>query len=138
TRVQELIHAYRVRGHLMADTNPLEHKQRRHPDLDVLEHGLTLWDLDRSFPTGGLGGKQVMKLRDILGVLRDTYCRTVGNEYMHIQRPDEREWIQCRGSRVHENVSREEQLSTPHRLISAEAFETLVQTKNVGQKRFAF
>src|SRR5699024_7951621 len=60
TRVQELIHAYPVRGHLMADTNPLEHKHRRHPDLDLLEHGLTLWDLDRSLPTGGLGGKQAM------------------------------------------------------------------------------
>ena len=62
-RVQELIHAYRVRGHLMADTDPLEYKQRRHPDLDVTTHGLTLWDLDREFPTGGFGGKPVMKLR---------------------------------------------------------------------------
>lgn len=137
TRVQELIHAYRVRGHLMADTNPLEHKQRRHPDLDVLEHGLTLWDLDRSFPTGGFGGKQVMKLRDILGVLRDTYCRTVGIEYMHIQSPEEREWIQSHVEREHEKVSREEQLRILHRLNSAEAFETFLQTKYVGQKRFS-
>src|SRR5699024_9821442 len=94
SRVQELIHAYRVRGHLMADTDPLEYHQRRHPELDILEHGLTLWDLERSFPTGGFGGKQVMKLRDVLGVLRDTYCRTVGIEYMHVQDPEEREWIQ--------------------------------------------
>ena len=95
-RVIELIHAYRVRGHLMADTDPLEFHIRRHPDLDVREHGLTLWDLDRSFPVGGFAGQQRMKLRDILGVLRDSYCRRVGVEYMHIQDPEERRWIQER------------------------------------------
>ncbi|MBB5492585.1 multifunctional oxoglutarate decarboxylase/oxoglutarate dehydrogenase thiamine pyrophosphate-binding subunit/dihydrolipoyllysine-residue succinyltransferase subunit [Nocardiopsis metallicus] len=137
TRVQELIHAYRVRGHLMADTNPLDHEQRKHPDLDVLEHGLTLWDLDREFPTGGFGGKQVMKLRDVLGVLRDTYCRTVGIEYMHIQSPEEREWIQSHVEREHEKLDRDEQLHILHRLNSAEAFETFLQTKYVGQKRFS-
>ncbi|GAA3758269.1 multifunctional oxoglutarate decarboxylase/oxoglutarate dehydrogenase thiamine pyrophosphate-binding subunit/dihydrolipoyllysine-residue succinyltransferase subunit [Salinactinospora qingdaonensis] len=137
SRVQELIHAYRVRGHLMADTDPLEYKQRRHPDLDVLEHGLTLWDLEREFPTGGFGGKQVMKLRDILGVLRDTYCRTVGIEYMHIQSPEERSWIQSHVEREHEKVSRDEQLHILRRLNSAEAFETFLQTKYVGQKRFS-
>ena len=92
-RVIELIHAYRVRGHLMADTDPLEFHIRRHPDLDVLEHGLTLWDLDRTFPIGGFAGKQKMKLRDVLGVLRDSYCRRIGIEYMHIQDPEERRWI---------------------------------------------
>ena len=56
-RIQQLIHAYRVRGHLMADTDPLEYVQRKHPDLDVLTYGLTLWDLDREWPTGGFGGK---------------------------------------------------------------------------------
>ncbi len=70
-RVIELIHAYRVRGHLMADTNPLEFEMRKHPDLDIVNHGVTLWDLDREFATGGFGGVPVMKLRDILGVLRD-------------------------------------------------------------------
>ena len=85
--MQELIHAYRVRGHLMADTNPLEIVQRRHPDLDINQHGLTLWDLEREFATGGFGGKPLMRLREILGVLRDSYCRTVGIEYMHIQDP---------------------------------------------------
>ena len=66
-RVIELIHAYRVRGHLMADTDPLEYKIRRHPDLDIREHELTLWDLDRTFPVGGFAGHQRMKLREILG-----------------------------------------------------------------------
>jgi 2-oxoglutarate decarboxylase len=136
-RVQELIHAYRVRGHLMAATDPLEYEQRRHPDLDVLEHGLTLWDLEREFPTGGFGGRPVMKLRDILGVLRDTYCRTVGIEYMHIQSPEEREWIQSHVERDHEKPNREEQLHILRRLNNAEAFETFLQTKYVGQKRFS-
>ncbi|MFW5416637.1 multifunctional oxoglutarate decarboxylase/oxoglutarate dehydrogenase thiamine pyrophosphate-binding subunit/dihydrolipoyllysine-residue succinyltransferase subunit [Nocardiopsis sp. CNT-189] len=137
SRVQELIHAYRVRGHLMADTDPLEYKQRRHPDLDVLQHGLTLWDLERDFPTGGFGGKPVMKLRDVLGVLRDTYCRTVGIEYMHIQSPEEREWIQAHVEREHEKLDHDDQLRILRRLNSAEAFETFLQTKYVGQKRFS-
>ncbi|GAA4893535.1 multifunctional oxoglutarate decarboxylase/oxoglutarate dehydrogenase thiamine pyrophosphate-binding subunit/dihydrolipoyllysine-residue succinyltransferase subunit [Streptomonospora salina] len=137
SRVQELIHAYRVRGHLMADTDPLEYHQRRHPDLDILSHGLTLWDLERDFPTGGFGGEQVMKLRDVLGVLRDTYCRTVGIEYMHIQDPEEREWIQAQVEREDDKPSRDEQLHVLRRLNNAEAFETFLQTKYVGQKRFS-
>ncbi|TNY38482.1 multifunctional oxoglutarate decarboxylase/oxoglutarate dehydrogenase thiamine pyrophosphate-binding subunit/dihydrolipoyllysine-residue succinyltransferase subunit [Thermomonospora catenispora] len=136
-RVHELIHAYRVRGHLMADTDPLEYKQRRHPDLDILQHGLTLWDLEREFATGGFGGKPKMRLREILGVLRDSYCRTVGIEYMHIQDPEERAWIQARVEVPHEKPSREEQLHILRRLNSAEAFETFLQTKFVGQKRFS-
>jgi 2-oxoglutarate dehydrogenase E1 component len=136
-RVQELIHAYRVRGHLMADTNPLEYEQRRHPDLDVVSHGLTLWDLEREFATGGFGGRPIMALRDILGILRDSYCRTVGIEYMHIQDPDQRAWIQQRVERPHRNASREEQLHILNRLNVAEAFETFLQTKYVGQKRFS-
>ena len=80
----------------MADTDPLEYRQRSHPDLDVVTHGLTLWDLDREFATGGFGGQKFMKLRKILGILRDSYCRTVGIEYMYIQSPEERQWIQER------------------------------------------
>jgi 2-oxoglutarate decarboxylase len=136
-RVQELIHAYRVRGHLMADTDPLEYKQRRHPDLDITTHGLTLWDLEREFPTGGFGGKPVMKLRHILGVLRDSYCRTVGVEYMHIQDPEQRAWLQARIERPYAKPSPTEQLRILRRLNAAEAFETFLQTKYVGQKRFS-
>jgi 2-oxoglutarate dehydrogenase E1 component len=137
SRVQELIHAYRVRGHLMADTDPLEYKQRRHPDLDVTTHGLTLWDLDREFPTGGFGGRPVMKLRHILGVLRDSYCRTVGVEYMHIQDPEQRAWLQDRIEHPYAKPSPTEQLRILRRLNAAEAFETFLQTKFVGQKRFS-
>ncbi|HEY1698293.1 MAG TPA: multifunctional oxoglutarate decarboxylase/oxoglutarate dehydrogenase thiamine pyrophosphate-binding subunit/dihydrolipoyllysine-residue succinyltransferase subunit [Trebonia sp.] len=136
-RVQELIHAYRVRGHLMADTNPLETTQRKHPDLDVNQHGLTLWDLEREFATGGFGGKPRMKLRDILGVLRDSYCRTIGVEYMHIQDPEERKWIQSHIEVPPARASHDEQIRILQKLNVAEAFETFLQTKYVGQKRFS-
>jgi multifunctional 2-oxoglutarate metabolism enzyme len=136
-RVFDLIHSYRVRGHLMADTDPLEYKQRKHPDLDIKEHGLTLWDLEREFAVGGFAGKSMLKLRDILGVLRDSYCRTTGIEYMHIQDPKERKWIQDRVERAHTPPEREEQLRILRRLNASEAFETFLQTKYVGQKRFS-
>ncbi len=136
-RVIELIHAYRVRGHLMADTDPLEFHIRHHPDLDVRQHDLTLWDLDRTFPVGGFAGKQRMKLRDILGVLRDSYCRRIGIEYMHIQDPEERRWIQERVERRYTKLTPEEQRHVLVRLNAAEAFETFLQTKFVGQKRFS-
>ncbi len=136
-RVQELIHAYRVRGHLMADTNPLEIVQRHHPDLDINQHGLTLWDLEREFATGGLGGQARMKLRKILGVLRDSYCRTVGVEYMHIQDPEERKWIQGHIEVPLTRPGHDEQMRILGRLNVAEAFETFLQTKYVGQKRFS-
>jgi 2-oxoglutarate dehydrogenase E1 component len=139
-RVLELIHAFRVRGHLMADTNPLEYKQRSHPDLDTASHGLTLWDLDREFATGSFAkehGKTFMKLREILGVLRDSYCRTIGLEYMHMQDPEERRWLQARIERGFVKPPREEQLRILLKLNQAEAFETFLQTKFVGQKRFS-
>ncbi|MCX4697954.1 multifunctional oxoglutarate decarboxylase/oxoglutarate dehydrogenase thiamine pyrophosphate-binding subunit/dihydrolipoyllysine-residue succinyltransferase subunit [Streptomyces sp. NBC_01352] len=136
-RVFELIHSYRVRGHVMADTDPLEYRQRKHPDLDITEHGLTLWDLEREFAVGGFSGKSMMKLRDILGVLRDSYCRTTGVEFMHIQDPKQRKWIQDRIERPHSKPEREEQLRILRRLNAAEAFETFLQTKYVGQKRFS-
>ncbi|MFD7295471.1 multifunctional oxoglutarate decarboxylase/oxoglutarate dehydrogenase thiamine pyrophosphate-binding subunit/dihydrolipoyllysine-residue succinyltransferase subunit [Streptomyces sp. NPDC059897] len=136
-RVFELIHSYRVRGHVMADTDPLEYQQRKHPDLDITEHGLTLWDLEREFAVGGFAGKSMMKLRDVLGVLRDSYCRTTGVEFMHIQDPKQRRWLQDRIERPHAKPEREEQLRILRRLNSAEAFETFLQTKYVGQKRFS-
>ncbi len=137
SRVIELINSYRSRGHLMADTDPLEYTVRKHPDLDITQHGLTLWDLDREFPVGGFAGEKLMKLRDILGVLRDAYCRRVGVEYMHITDPEQRRWIQERIEVKHAQPTREEQLHVLGRLNVAEAFETFLQTKYVGQKRFS-
>jgi 2-oxoglutarate decarboxylase len=136
-KILEVIDAYRTRGHLMADTDPLNYRQRRHPDLDVLEHGLTLWDLDREFPVGGFNGEQYMKLRDVLGVLRDSYCRTVGIEYMHIMDPEQRRWIQERVEVRHTKPTLDEQKHILSRLNAAEAFETFLQTKYIGQKRFS-
>ena len=136
-RIQQLIHAYRTNGHLMADIDPLEYVQRAHPDLDVDTHGLTLWDLDREFATGGFGGKMFMQLRDILGILRNSYCRTIGVEYMYIENPEERKWIQERVEVEAQKFPREEHLRILHKLNSAEAFENFLQTKFVGQKRFS-
>ncbi|MCS7481610.1 multifunctional oxoglutarate decarboxylase/oxoglutarate dehydrogenase thiamine pyrophosphate-binding subunit/dihydrolipoyllysine-residue succinyltransferase subunit [Umezawaea endophytica] len=136
-RVIELIDAFRTRGHLMADTDPLNYRQRSHQDLDVLSHGLTLWDLEREFPVGGFAGKERMKLRDILGVLRNSYCRTVGVEYMHILEPEERNWIQERVEVPHEKPPATVQKYILSKLNAAEAFETFLQTKYVGQKRFS-
>ncbi len=136
-RVQELINSYRVRGHLMADIDPLEYVQRTHPDLEIESHGLTFWDLDREFVVGGFGGKRQMKLRDILGVLRDSYCRTLGIEYMHIQDPVQRKWFQDNVEVKYQKPGHDEQLRILSKLNQAEAFETFLQTKYVGQKRFS-
>jgi len=137
SRVQELINAFRVRGHLMADIDPLEYRQRSHPDLEIESHGLTFWDLDREFVTGGFGNKRTMLLREILGVLRDTYCRTIGIEYMHIQDPAQRAWFQEQLEKPYEKPDHDAQLRILSKLNQAEAFETFLQTKYVGQKRFS-
>ncbi|MFD1102919.1 multifunctional oxoglutarate decarboxylase/oxoglutarate dehydrogenase thiamine pyrophosphate-binding subunit/dihydrolipoyllysine-residue succinyltransferase subunit, partial [Schaalia naturae] len=136
-RIAELIHAYRSRGHLAADTDPLAYRVRRHPDLDLTNYGLSVWDLERSFPTGGLGGEDHMRLRDLLARLRDTYTRTVGIEYMHIQDPVQRTWVQQRIEQPYTAPSPAEQRHILSTLIHAEAFEEFLQTKYVGQKRFS-
>ena len=137
TRIQEYINAFRVRGHLIADIDPLEYVQRWHPDLDIRNYGLSLWDLDRTFKTGGFGGRVKAKFRNILGILRDTYCRTIGIEYMHIQDPQERSWFQERLEQPYKKPSKDEQFRILNKLNEAEAFETFLQTKFVGQKRFS-
>jgi multifunctional 2-oxoglutarate metabolism enzyme len=137
TRIQEYINAFRVRGHLIADVDPLEYQQRWHPDLDIRSYGLSLWDLDRSFKTGGFGGRPKAKFRNMLGILRDSYCRTVGVEYMQIQNPVERQWFQEKLERPYVKPTKEEQFRILNKLNEAEAFETFLQTKFVGQKRFS-
>ena len=93
--VATLIRVYRVQGHLLADLDPLRWKEPGMATrLDPATYGLTIWDLDREFLTGGLGGRDRMVLSEILRVLRDAYCRTIGIEYMHIQDLDEQHWIQ--------------------------------------------
>ncbi|MGL6236558.1 MAG: multifunctional oxoglutarate decarboxylase/oxoglutarate dehydrogenase thiamine pyrophosphate-binding subunit/dihydrolipoyllysine-residue succinyltransferase subunit [Segniliparus sp.] len=140
TRVLEIISAYRSRGHLMADTDPLLFNQQRrtgHPDLDVLNHNLTLWDLDRVFNVGGFQGKERMKLRDVLAVLRDSYCRHVGVEYSHILEPEQREWLQEQVEVRHQKPSVNLQKYILSKLNAAESFENFLHTKYIGQKRFS-
>ena len=137
TRIQEYISAFRERGHLIADIDPLEYVQRWHPDLDIRNYGLSLWDLDRTFKTGGFGGRVKAKFRNMLGILRDTYCRTIGIEYMHIADPTERKWFQDTLEQPYRKPSKEEQFRILAKLNEAEAFETFLQTKFVGQKRFS-
>jgi 2-oxoglutarate decarboxylase len=135
--VQTLINMYRVRGHLIADLDPLAAlPPRMHPELDPATYGLTLWDLGRSFLTDGLAGHDELPLSEILGILRDAYCRTVGVEYMHIQEPVEKRWIQEHVEGVDSTVPPDEQRHILGRLNAAEAFERFLQTKYIGQKRF--
>ncbi|MBV9091243.1 MAG: multifunctional oxoglutarate decarboxylase/oxoglutarate dehydrogenase thiamine pyrophosphate-binding subunit/dihydrolipoyllysine-residue succinyltransferase subunit [Mycobacteriaceae bacterium] len=139
-RVIELIAAYRNRGHLMADIDPLrldKTRFRSHPDLDVQTHGLTLWDLDRLFKVDGFAGAQYKKLRDVLGLLRDAYCRHIGVEYTHILEPEQQKWLQERIEVKHDKPTVAQQKYILSKLNAAEAFETFLQTKYVGQKRFS-
>ncbi len=137
-RVFQLINQYRVRGHLIADLDPLRQAPPAiHPELDPLTYGLSLWDLDREFATGGLAGNQQMKLGRILGVLRDAYCRTVGIEYMHIQEPDQKIWIQQHAESPHTELNAEEKRRILKKLNEAESFERFLHTKFLGAKRFS-
>jgi 2-oxoglutarate dehydrogenase E1 component len=137
-RIFQLINMYRVRGHLIADLDPLRMKKPAiHAELDPLTYGVTIWDLDREFATGGLGGREAMKAGDILGLLRDAYGRTVGIEYMHIQEPDQKAWIQQRVEGVADEIGSEDKLRILRKLNEAEVFERFLHTKYVGQKRFS-
>jgi 2-oxoglutarate decarboxylase len=135
--VQTLINMYRVRGHLIANLDPLElAPPRTHPELDPATYGLTLWDLDREFLVDGLAGKDALTLGELLGILRDAYCRTVGVEYMHIQEPEQKRWIQEHVEGVPTRLSPDEQRHILGRLNAAEAFERFLHSRYVGQKRF--
>ena len=135
--VDTLIRVYRVRGHLIADLDPLAWKQpHMEAELDPLTYGLTIWDLDREFLTNWLAGKDRMPLGDILKVLRDAYCRTIGIEYMHIQELDEQHWIQQQVEGIAPELPNDDQRHILSRLNAAEAFETFLATQYVGQKRF--
>ena len=137
--VLRFIHMYRVRGHLIAHINPLSTDIPTHAELEPSLYGLTLWDLDRSFLTMGLGGRDRATLREILDILREAYCGTVSVEYMHIQDPKQRSWIQDRveGPGRTAGVSTEKQRRILSQLNAAEAFERFLQTKYIGHKRFS-
>jgi 2-oxoglutarate dehydrogenase E1 component len=135
--VAKLIRVHRVRGHRIADLDPLRWQEPHTPrELDPATYGLTIWDLDREFLTDGVGGSDKMRLGDLLGTLRDAYCRTIGVEYMHIQNTDEQRWIQDAVERRRRELSKDEKHRILERLNAAEAFERFLATKYVGTKRF--
>ena len=137
--VLQLIRAYRVRGHLQADVNPLGYQWRYHPELDPATYGLTVWDLDREFITGGLGGEDMLPLREILSILREAYTRKVGTTFMHLSDIEEKNWIQDRiePMRDADPLSNEERRHIMKKLNAAEAFERFLHTKYIGHKRFS-
>ncbi|HLF84233.1 MAG TPA: multifunctional oxoglutarate decarboxylase/oxoglutarate dehydrogenase thiamine pyrophosphate-binding subunit/dihydrolipoyllysine-residue succinyltransferase subunit, partial [Blastocatellia bacterium] len=137
-RVFELVNAHRVRGHLIADLDPLRCKTvQYHPELDIETYGLTIWDLDRQFITGGVGGSETATLREIVDHLHDYYCGKVGIEYRNIQRPEEKEWIRARVETARPPVPVEVKKQILWKLISAELFERFLGVKYLGQKRFS-
>ncbi|HUI02867.1 MAG TPA: multifunctional oxoglutarate decarboxylase/oxoglutarate dehydrogenase thiamine pyrophosphate-binding subunit/dihydrolipoyllysine-residue succinyltransferase subunit, partial [Acidimicrobiales bacterium] len=107
-----------------------------HLELDPTTYGLTLWDLDREFVVDGLAGRATLRLGDALDLLRDAYCRTLGIEYMHIQDPEQKRWIQQHAEGVPTTLDPSEQRHVLDRLNAAEAFERFLHTRYVGQKRF--
>ena len=140
-RVIELINAYRVRGHLIADTDPLHALPiLYHPELDIENYGLTIWDLDRVFITDGLANRESATLRDILDILQRAYCGKVGVEYRHIQSKEEKQWIR---ERIRQQFVEPQPIPVEvkkrllWKLISAEQFECFLHTKFLGQKRFS-
>jgi multifunctional 2-oxoglutarate metabolism enzyme len=140
-RVIELINAYRVRGHLIADIDPLHALPvLYHPELDIETYGLTIWDLDRVFITDGLANRESDTLRKILDILQRAYCGKVGIEYRHIQSKEEKTWIreQIRREFVEPNpIPTDVKKRLLWKLISAEQFERFLHTKYLGQKRFS-
>ncbi len=137
--VWRLINMYRMRGHVLADLNPLGSEPSHSPELDLEYYGLSLWDLDREFYCGGLGGFETAKLRDIIRLLRDTYSGTIGAEYMHLLDMEERTWLRERmESTTNEpELEKIEKENILHKLNQAMAFEQFLHKKYIGHKRFS-
>jgi 2-oxoglutarate decarboxylase len=137
-RVLQIINNYRVRGHLIADLDPLATAPPpTHPELDPANLGFTIWDLERRFVTGGLAETREATLNEIWNVLRDAYCGTLGVEYMHIQDPEQKEWIQQRVEGVRDGITPEDRREILSRLNEAEALERFLHQRYVGHKRFS-
>lgn len=138
-RVIQLINIYRVRGHLVADIDPLGTNKIYHEELDINFHKLTLWDLDRTFVTGGFGGIQTGTLREILGILQRTYCEKIGAEYMHIQNHEEKTWLQNMMEPVENKPKFDAKIKKRifKKLVEAEGLEHFIHNKFIGHKRFS-
>ena len=138
-RVMQYVRAYRVRGYLLANLDPLVFEPKTFPELEMGAYGLTIWDLDREFWFGGSGPGEPRTLREIRDVLRATYTRRVGVEYMHMVDPGQKEWLRSRMESTlnAEELPREVVLRVLDRLVEAEAFERFLHTRFVGHKRFS-
>jgi 2-oxoglutarate dehydrogenase E1 component len=138
-RVDRLIHNYRVRGHRIAAVDPLGLRRQTAPELDIESYGFTEQDLDREFSCGALCQQGVLKLREIVERLRATYCRTIGVQFMHIDDPGIRQWLQQRmeWNQNHVTLTREEQLRILTRLTDAVVFEEFIRKKFLGAKSFS-
>jgi 2-oxoglutarate dehydrogenase E1 component len=141
-KVLQLIHAYRVRGHLVADLDPLDRHRAPHRDLDPATYGLTLWDLDREFLTGGYTGhhsEDRATLRELLDTLRETYCGTIGVEYMYIADPERKAWLQRRmeSARNYPALDGGSKRRILEKLVAAESFERFLHARYIGHKRFS-
>ncbi|HEV3202818.1 MAG TPA: 2-oxoglutarate dehydrogenase E1 component [Gemmataceae bacterium] len=134
-----LIDAYRDLGHFMAHLDPLSDRKTSHALLNLSEFGLGEPDLDRTFDTSHFHGLAKATLRELLAHLQETYCRTIGVEFMHIQDPGIRAWLQERMEprRNQPNFTRRQKLAVLMNLHFAELFEKFLQTRYVGQKRFS-
>ena len=139
SKVVSLIFAYRNLGHLIADLDPLGDNLESHPLLELETFGLSEENLDQVYDTGHMGGPKQATLREILEVLRDTYCRTVGVEYLHIQDTVVRRWFQkeIEPTRNRPEISREKKHRILGQLIDAELFESFTHGRYQGQKRFS-
>ena len=138
-RALMLIRAYRVRGHLLADLDPLGLEERPpHPELEPATYGFTEADYDREIFINYVLGLETATLRQILKVVKQTYCAKVGVEFMHIQEPDEKAWIQERveSTRNAPEFSSDEKKMIYRDLVEAEGFEQFLQVKHTGTKRF--
>ena len=137
-RVIELIDAYREIGHYLADLDPLNSASAATPTSTCSPTGSPWPTSTGSSPSAG-SPQGAMTLRDLIGVLRDTYCRTIGVEYMHIRNPSSRDWLQERmepiRNRPHFDLRQKRRII--YKLNAAELFETFLHTNYVGQKRFS-
>ncbi|MGH2525458.1 MAG: thiamine pyrophosphate-dependent enzyme, partial [Actinomycetota bacterium] len=137
-RVLQFVNNYRVRGHLIADLDPLATAPPpTHPELDPAKLGFTIWDLERNFVTGGLAGTREATLDEIWQILRDAYTGTLGVEYMHIQDPEQKEWIQQRVEGESDGITAEDRRHILSRLTEAEALERFMHQRFLGHKRFS-
>lgn len=138
-QILALINMFRVRGHLIANLNPLTHKISFHKELDPSFYGFTIWDYDRVFVTANLKGLETGTLRQILDVLHETYCEKIGAEYMHIQNPEEKAWLQSKMEPVKNkpSLSLDEKKRIMQKLKISEGFEHFLHTKFIGHKRFS-